>query len=90
MLSRFNQLAWRILERKLVYYHPELVHNSWLTCIQVSDTVYDKEEVEYLQLAKQLNLEPTAQLTVQFDLDKACCRLVLSKLQRGKKNNVQC
>jgi hypothetical protein len=72
-------LGWQILEYKLAYYRPELVEESLLKHIKVTDETYDAAENRYEYLCATEGIEPTASNMVGFDENRASCRLVLSK-----------
>ncbi len=46
----FAKLCWWLLERKVAYYKPELVHESWLEKVTCHDDDYDAGERRYLTL----------------------------------------
>ena len=83
--ERHVWLSWKILECKLMYYRPELVHESWHKTLATPDAQYDAYEAEYLKLCTKLKLEPTAQQMVGFDTNRSSCRLVLEKHAIPKK-----
>jgi hypothetical protein len=78
--ERFVQLSWLILELKLAYYLPHLIHPDWNKEKSVSDQEYDALELEYRSLAKHLKLSATACEHVGFPSEHPCGRLVMSKL----------
>jgi len=78
------ELSWRILEAKLMYYRPELVHASWHNHLTITDSQYDAIEDTYRILCKRLNKECYAVNMVGFDLEKPSGRLVCSKYQMPK------
>jgi hypothetical protein len=82
--KKFSQLSWKILEWKLIYYHPNLIHTSWFKKLSIEDREYDHYEDEYKTLASKLGLKPTASDMVGFDESRPSCKLVLSKLQKPK------
>lgn len=77
--KRFIGLAWWLLEAKYIYYCTP----KGVKC--PSDGEYDKYEAEYKELAKTLNLEPTASDMVGFDESKPSCRLVKEYIDSNKK-----
>lgn len=50
----FRGLGWKLIEWKVAYYRPEVVHPSRLADVEVDDATYDAAEIRYLQLCKQL------------------------------------
>ncbi len=52
-------LSWKIIEWKIAYYYPHLIHPSRIADHTVSDDEYDKAEVRYLELCKQLGKRNT-------------------------------
>ncbi|MEM4379120.1 MAG: hypothetical protein QXL01_00335 [Thermoplasmatales archaeon] len=82
--ERFVWLSWKLMECKLMYYQPDLVHPSWHKDLGVLDSQYDAWESEYLSLASKLMLEPTVCLMVGFDTERASSRLILNKYSKQK------
>lgn len=79
-IKRFAELSWKILENKFTYYkRPDLPG--------ISDSMYDKMETEYRQLAEKLELEPTATNMVGFVANRASCQLVMKKLNQQESND---
>lgn len=76
MSKRFVELSWKIIESKMVYYRPDLVHKDHIAKLTISDAEYDRLENEYKRLANKLNLPASAHEMVGFDLDRPCCRMV--------------
>lgn len=85
-IERVTELSWKLIELKLAYYRPDLLHDDWLH-LKVPDGLYDALEDEYLMLCEQLNLRPTATEMVGFDDTKPSGRLVYSKLSQPRKIN---
>lgn len=81
----FCRLGWMLIEWKLLYYREDLVHPTWREDLRVPDATYDKYEDQYKNLAKRLNKTPTATDMVDFDPDRAACRLVIKKFSRPKR-----
>ena len=79
--DRFVKLSWELLEHKYVYYHG-ISHGMK----PIPDHEYDSLEREYLSLAKTLNREATASQMVGFDFDRPSCQIVVSKLNKKKRN----
>ena len=50
----FVRLGWWLIERKVAYYKPELVHESWLEKVTCHDDDYDAGERRYLTLCREL------------------------------------
>jgi hypothetical protein len=84
--ERFVQLGWQILEMKMAYYLPHMVHSDWVKEYTVSDQTYDTLESEYRSLAHKLNLPPSACEHVGFPSDAPCGKLVASKLSNSRKS----
>jgi hypothetical protein len=78
------ELSWRILEAKLMYYRPELVHKSWHSHLAMTDSQYDAMEDTYRVLCERLNKKCYAVDMVGFDLERPSGRLVCSKYQMPK------
>ncbi len=57
--KEFCELGWRLIELKVAYYKPELVHESWLEKVTVSDDDYDAMEQRYLELCRKLSRRNT-------------------------------
>ena len=71
------KLSWKILEAKFAYYHPELCKVR-----PIADDKYDKMEDTYKKLCKLLKVNPTACNSVGFPTERACARLIMSKLSK--------
>lgn len=69
--KRFIKLGWDILKYKYFYYERNIS--------AVPDHQYDVLERTYDNLAKELNLSPTASDMVGFDNKRPSCQLVVSK-----------
>jgi NAD-dependent DNA ligase len=70
--QRFVELSYLILENKYCYY-----------CRKrsiIADEAYDKLAIEYRELAKELGLNPYADDMVEYDLNRASCRMVAQKV----------
>jgi hypothetical protein len=52
----YVKLCWWLIERKVAYYKPELVHASWKHILDCSDDDYDAAEQRYLTLCRELKL----------------------------------
>ena len=72
------------MERKLIYYRPDLVHSTWVSELVVSDQEYDKREDEYKTLCKQVGIDATATDMVGFNMSRPSCRLIVSKYSLPK------
>lgn len=81
--KRLVELSWLILELKLAYYRPDLLHSDWKE-LAVADTMYDKLESEYRKLCEELGVDPTSADMVGFDLSRPSCQLVARKLGKAK------
>jgi hypothetical protein len=57
--QKFIQLSWDLIGYKLFYYHPELVHDSWKSKLDIPDSTYDEKEKDYLRLCLKLEKENT-------------------------------
>lgn len=55
--KEFCELGWRLIDLKVAYYKPELVHESWLPKVTVSDDDYDVMEQRYLTLCRELQVK---------------------------------
>lgn len=84
--ERFVRLCWQILEMKMAYYLPHMVHSDWVKEYTVSDQIYDTLENEYRSLAQKLNLSPSACEHVGFPSEAPCGKLVMSKLSNSRKS----
>lgn len=81
------EFSWKIIEYKLMYYRPDLVHDSWHKDLTISDSDYDKIEEEYIKMCRELKLTPTVTEMVGIDLTRPSCKLVLSKLSKKKEKH---
>jgi hypothetical protein len=53
------RLSWWLIERKVAYYKPEVLHSSRYGDYVVSDEAYDAAEQRYLTLCRKLGLTNT-------------------------------
>jgi NAD-dependent DNA ligase len=70
--ERFVDLSWDLLSFKYMYY----VRGRSI----IADEAYDVLASEYRELAKELNLNPSADDMVGYNMDKASCRMVAKKM----------
>jgi hypothetical protein len=47
-------LGWKLIELKVAYYKPEVVHESRVKELTLSDDIYDAMEIRYLELIRKL------------------------------------
>ncbi len=52
--KEYTPLTWKIIEWKVAYYRPDLVHRSRVNDYTISDDEYDKSEIRYLELTRLL------------------------------------
>lgn len=50
--TELAHLSWRIIEWKVQYYRPDLVHESWGNEFIIDDATYDAHELRYLELCR--------------------------------------
>lgn len=81
-------LGWAIIELKIAYYYPTLVHESWHPYVFRPDAVYDGIEDEYRKLTAQLGQNPSAADMVGADFEKPSCRLALTLISKPKSTNI--
>jgi hypothetical protein len=79
-----EQMAWKILEYKFAYYQYARLHPSWKDEMVISDVAYDALEAHYRIKCEEEDVEPSAADMVDFNFDKASCRLVALKLSNPK------
>lgn len=82
--QRFVELSWRLLELKLSYYYPAVIHESRKKEVSIPDQAYDALADEYRKLAKELGLPASADDMVGFDFDRPSCSLVAGHLRSPK------
>jgi len=92
--KRLLDVCWSIIEYKIYYYYPELVHPSWHKKLTIHDDLYDELERQYLRLCFALKCFNTNVHKVHFewqdnthamfevDFDRPSVQLVLSKIGR--------
>ena len=90
--TQFVRLSWALIEYKVMYYRPELVHESRHYGLTISDATYDALEIKYLTLCRELGYQNTIvhknypDLEVQgpgmmeIDEDRPSVQLVIGKL----------
>lgn len=86
-IEAFVQLEWAMLELKLAYYHPQMVHVDWHKYVMRPDAVYDALEDLYKFIGTNLKLKLWVSEIVGFDFERPCCRLVFSKLSKPMNNS---
>ena len=82
--QRRTQLAWYILELKFAYYYPSDIHPDHREEYIKPDHYYDTLEDEYRKICGKLGAPSTACDMVGFSFDRPSCRLVVSKLTKGR------
>ena len=80
--ERYITTLWSLLEAKLGYYHPEVIHESWKKEVMISDATYDKLEQSAKDMAAELG--ETFIPVVGFP-DTASAKIVRSKLSHKKR-----
>lgn len=96
--NEYTKLSWTIIEHKLIYYHPEKVHESWRMFYAISDAEFDAMQQRYLHLCERLGHANTVCHNVteeqamflgsgmmEIDLSRPCVKLVLHKLSQPMK-----
>jgi hypothetical protein len=96
--QRHIDLGWKIIEWKLMYYRPEMVHPSWRADLTISDEDYDEAEQDYLYHCAKYKLPNTVvhktypglekidyrHAMVEVDLSRPSVQLVVKKLGSPK------
>lgn len=90
-------LSWKIIEWKVAYYRPHLVHETRLQSLVITDDEFEKHERRYLDLCRQLNKYNTVvhdgiaghypdvnseHAMMEIEEDRPSVKLVLAKLSR--------
>lgn len=95
----FVSLSWKLIEWKVAYYHPELVHATRRSDYEVSDEVYDESERRYLTLCRELGQPntvvhkchpgfediPMDAAMMEVDRTRPSVQRVINKLSSSKK-----
>jgi hypothetical protein len=55
-VKEWSLLGWKIIEWKVAYYLPNLVHKSRIADYTISDDLYDEAEKRYLKLCRRVGL----------------------------------
>ncbi len=90
----FVRLGWWLIERKVAYYKPELVHAGWYGKYECSDDEYDAAEQRYLTLCRELGHMNTivhkkypgfedldfSRVMMEVDMTRPSVQLVVRKL----------
>ena len=98
-VGRFVRLSWALIEYKVMYYRPDLVHASRHEGLTVPDVVYDRLETRYLALCRVLGRPNTVVHKVplgfddvdsdgammEIDENRPSVQLVISKLKTRQK-----
>ena len=77
-------LGWAIIELKLAYYRPDLIHDSWKPYVFQPDSFYDAVEDRYRMLCKSRGVPASAADMVDADLDRPSVRLAASMLGQDR------
>jgi hypothetical protein len=80
----FTLLGWALLEWKMAYYRPHLVHRSWGTEFGMSDTLYEAAEDIYKELARKLGKFTYVTDLIEIDETKGNAAVALGKLSSTK------
>ncbi len=83
-MGRFEELSWKLLEYKMMYYHSDKVHPTWHTILMIEDSEYDLLEIEYSKLAEELRVPKSVTNMVDFDFSKPSCKMVMAKLGKER------
>jgi hypothetical protein len=86
-MNFFVQISWKLLEYRLMYYHPDKVHPSWHDDLVILDSNYDQLEAEYKRLADELGVAKTVSDMVDFDFSRPSCQVVMKKLGKERINS---
>jgi hypothetical protein len=86
-LDKIKLLSWALLEAKCMYYMPGRIHSSWHKPTSISDSLYDSLENTYKNICELCLISPTVSDMVDFNEDRACCKLVLSKLSNPRQGS---
>lgn len=90
---RWNTLGMQIVAHKIMYYHPEKVHESWEEELIITDEAYDAKEVEFLKLCRLLDysniivhksypgLETKGDGMMEVDFKTYIARMVLGRVE---------
>ena len=92
--ARFVRLSWALIEYKVMYYRPHLVHESRHEGLTIHDETYDTLEIRYLTLCRELGHQNTivhkdypgfedidGEPMIEIDEDRPSVQLVLDKLK---------
>jgi hypothetical protein len=74
------ELSWALLEYKLAYYRPELVHPDNLSRYQIPDHTYDQLEATYKKICTARRMKPSISEMVDFDVTRGSSKMVMQRL----------
>jgi len=104
LAEKLQPLGWWLIERKLFYYYPDLVHKDWWKELTVPDDIYDEVERNYIKYVFALKLQnfnvhktyyqwqdDEFQRHAMFEVDftRPSVQLVCSKLGKPKMTNAE-
>lgn len=91
--QEFVDLSWKLIEYKIFYYQPGMVHESWFDILTIPDEQYDTLERRYLTLCVKLKHRNTvvhkkySDITgyegngmMEIDINRPSVQLVTNKL----------
>jgi len=82
--EKLSYLGWAIIELKIAYYHPHLIHESWKSTVFQPDSFYDALEDEYRKLSNVFGRAASACDMVGADFERPSVRLALSLIGQPK------
>lgn len=93
-------LSWWLIERKVAYYMPEVLHDTWKPYVICEDWEYDEAEKRYLTLVRELGstntlvhktwpgfedlMLPPHDPMMEVDRERPSVQLVIHKLSHSK------
>ena len=78
-------IQWALLEGKLAYYSPEVIHPTWKAHVTLSDFTYDALEIRAIALAKELGVEFVPYVGLP---NTSSMKMIRSKLSHKKTDNM--
>jgi hypothetical protein len=86
------RLSWWLIERKIMYYYPEMIKEEFHDKLVTDDDLYDQRERRYLNLCLELGIENTVahhgfddigevagKGMFEVDFSRHCVALILKK-----------
>lgn len=76
----FKLLGWAIIEWRIQYFKPNIVHPSWGDTYMIPDVMYELAEGLYRKYAERLGVPTYTIDMIELDESRGSVRMAISKL----------